>query len=89
MGMPRPIPAHAGVLGALPGEHQCGLMRHVAPLNHEPPVVGKEFYAPISTPNCPARADLQKVVRAWPELSEPLRRAILAIANSGTEKEGR
>jgi len=44
--------------------------------------------APISTPNCPACADLQKVISTWPELSEPLRRAILAIANSATEKEG-
>jgi len=44
--------------------------------------------APISAPISPASADLQKVVRAWPELSEPLRRAILAIANSASDKGG-
>jgi hypothetical protein len=32
---------------------------------------------------------LQKVIEAWPELSEPLRRAILAIASTATNKEGR
>jgi hypothetical protein len=31
---------------------------------------------------------LRKVIEAWPELSEPLRRAILAIANSATDKGG-
>jgi hypothetical protein len=44
--------------------------------------------APISAPVCPACADLQKVIEAWPELSEPLRRAIPAIANSATDKGG-
>jgi len=44
--------------------------------------------APISAPISPACPDLQKVIEAWPELSEPLRRAILAIANSATEKGG-
>jgi len=44
--------------------------------------------APISTPISPVCPDLQKVIVAWPELSEPLRRAILAIANSATEKGG-
>jgi hypothetical protein len=44
--------------------------------------------APISTPDCPACGDLQKVISAWPELSEPLRRAILAIANSASDKGG-
>jgi hypothetical protein len=44
--------------------------------------------APISAPISPACPDLQKVIEAWPELSEPLRRAILAIANSAREKGG-
>jgi len=44
--------------------------------------------APISAPISPACPDLRKVIEAWPELSEPLRRAILAIANSATEKGG-
>ncbi len=43
--------------------------------------------APISAPICRACADLQKVIEAWPELSEPLRRAILAIVLTAT-KEG-
>jgi hypothetical protein len=46
------------------------------------------FDAPISAPISPACPGLQKVISAWPELSEPLRRAILAIANSATDKGG-
>ena len=44
--------------------------------------------APISTPISPVCPDLQKVIVAWPELSEPLRRAILAIASTATDKGG-
>jgi len=45
--------------------------------------------APISAPISPACPDLRKVIEAWPELSEPLRRAILAIASTATKEEGR
>jgi len=43
--------------------------------------------APISAPISPACPDLRKVIEAWPELSEPLRRAILAIAGTVAGKD--
>jgi len=58
-------------------------------LQKTPDCLGKtESDAPISAPICPACADLQKIIRAWPELSEPLRRAILAIVHTATKEGG-
>jgi len=58
-------------------------------LQKTPDCLGKtRSDAPISAPISPDSADLQKIIRAWPELSEPLRRAILVIVHTATHKGG-
>ena len=69
----------------------CSLCKRLQDLNLRKTTIclgNTDSDAPISAPISPACPDLWKVIEAWPELSEPLRRAILAIANSATDKGG-
>jgi hypothetical protein len=43
----------------------------------------------IDSPNSGLSLDLRRVVDAWPDLSQALQDAILAIVNAATKKEGR
>jgi hypothetical protein len=42
----------------------------------------------IASQNSDLSPDLQQVVGSWPNLSQPLKDAILAIVDAGTKREG-